>query len=114
VLLSKLSHQQIKIYKNDYIKSTNKGLFKTRELAHAVKKKTWNVFGDSGHTHTLQMFENFVNSFIKSSVVLGYRKLVVLLEMKSMSNLLTISYVLPEGINQLTQAVSALLVHCSW
>jgi len=60
------------------------------------------------------MFEHFVHSVIKSSVVLGYRKLAVLLKMKSMSNLLTISHVLPEGINQLTQAVSALLVCCSW
>lgn len=60
------------------------------------------MFGDSGHR--LQMFENFVHSFVKSSVVLGYKKLAILQKMKSMSKLLTLSHFLPEGINQLTHA----------
>jgi hypothetical protein len=60
------------------------------------------------------MVENSVHSFIKSSVILGYKKLAISEKMKSVSDLLTLSHFLPEGINQLTQAVSAPLVHCSW
>jgi len=55
------------------------------------------VSADSGHRYRLQMFENFVHSFVKSSVVLGYKKLAILQKMKSMSNLLTLSHFLPEG-----------------